>query len=109
MSRSLGREAEDSAAIFLADQGYTILKRRYKSRSGEIDIVALDGDVLVMVEVKMRTAGEAEFAVDAAKQAHIRASAAEYLVFVGEPNRTVRYDVIAIDRTGIRHHVDAFR
>jgi len=50
----LGRRAERIAAIYLQAKGYKILERRFKTRQGEIDIIALKHDILVFVEVKAR-------------------------------------------------------
>ncbi len=47
-----GAEYEELASEYLKNLGYLILKRNYRCRTGEIDIIALDGDVLVFVEVK---------------------------------------------------------
>ncbi|MEE9291257.1 MAG: YraN family protein [Alphaproteobacteria bacterium] len=49
-----GRRAEALAALFLACKGYRIVKRSYRTRAGEIDIVAERGKTLAMVEVKYR-------------------------------------------------------
>jgi len=50
-----GRRAETMAAILLTLKGYKILQRRYKTKLGEIDIIAKRGNVLAMVEVKQRS------------------------------------------------------
>jgi len=109
--RRLGADAEDRAAAFLSDLGYTIVKRGYKASRGEIDILALDGDTLVVVEVKERTrAGvRAEESITEAKAKRLAAAARQYLQAVGELDRGVRFDVVCFDPTGVRHHVDAFR
>ena len=54
---ALGISGENLACDALARQGYAILARRYRTRVGEIDIVAQDGETLVFVEVKTRTSG----------------------------------------------------
>ena len=46
----IGRSAEDVAADFLTEHGLTVLLRNYRRRSGELDLVARDGDVLVVAE-----------------------------------------------------------
>jgi putative endonuclease len=107
--RAEGKEAEDRAANHLVEKGYTIVTRRFKSTRGEIDIVALDGEILVFVEVKMRRKGEApEWSVDERKVAHLRTAADEYLHKTEQYDRLVRFDMIAIDADGLRHHEDAF-
>jgi len=109
--RRLGADAEDRAAAFLSDLGYTIVKRGYKASRGEIDILALDGDVLVVVEVKERTREgvRAEESITEAKAKRLAAAARQYLQSVGELDRKLRFDVVCFDPTGVRHHVDAFR
>lgn len=106
-----GIAAEDRAAEYLIGLGYTIVTRRYKTRNGELDLVALDGETLVVVEVKERRAPGwiPEEGIDDKKVESISATLEHYLQAVGEPERTVRYDLIAIDRNGLRHHIDAFR
>jgi len=54
--RSLGRLGEDTAAAYLEAQGYTLLARNWRTRTGEIDIVAREGEWLVFVEVRSRRA-----------------------------------------------------
>lgn len=55
---SFGKHGEDLATSFLQKHGYKIIDRNFRTRGGEIDIVALDGNTLVYVEVKARTSGE---------------------------------------------------
>jgi putative endonuclease len=95
----------------LLDKGYTIVTRRYKASRGEIDLVALDGDVLVVVEVKQRTKPGymPEESVGPLKASRLGMAANEYLLSSGESNREVRFDLVCIDPDGVRHHVDAFR
>jgi putative endonuclease len=109
--RRLGADAEDRAAVYLIACGYTIVKRGYKGPSGEIDILALHDDVLVVVEVKERTkAGSPpEQSVTAAKARRLAAAARQYLQSVDELDREIRFDLICYDPSGVRHHVDAFR
>ena len=69
-----GKQGEDLAAAHLADNGYRILQRNYRSVFGEIDIVAEEGDTLVFVEVKSRRSeayGDAQLAVGPEKQRQI--------------------------------------
>ncbi|MGW2993823.1 YraN family protein, partial [Streptomyces sp. NPDC001193] len=56
--QALGRYGEELAARRLAEAGMTVIARNWRCRSGEIDIVARDGDALVVCEVKTRRAGE---------------------------------------------------
>src|SRR5262245_35597609 len=68
---AIGRSAEDLAADFLVEQGLTVLLRNYRRRSGELDLVARDGNVLVIAEVRTRSSdgfGGAAASVDGWKQ-----------------------------------------
>lgn len=59
-----GRAAEDAACVELARRGYRILWRNYRTRRGELDVVALDGEVLAIVEVRFRTRDDYGTAAD---------------------------------------------
>lgn len=109
--RGLGRAAEDAAASYLIAKGFTIVTRRYKARHGELDLVAMDGEMLVFVEVKHRTTPGArpEDAVGETKRRALVSAGQQYLAEVSEtPDRPVRFDLVAIDFEGIRHHQDIF-
>lgn len=95
----LGRLGEILAARYLSENGYEILKRNWRCRSGEADIVArsASADETVLVEVKTRR-GDSVFpeeAVDESKLARYRNISLEYLLQHGELD-AVRFDVIAI-------------
>jgi putative endonuclease len=108
--RAQGRAAEDRAAQYLLGLGYTIVTRRYQTRHGEIDIVALDGDTVVLVEVKERIASMVapEECVGERKKKRIRTAATKYLAGC-DPDTPIRYDLVAIDPSGLRHYPDAWR
>ncbi|MCA1562332.1 MAG: YraN family protein [Acidobacteria bacterium] len=97
--QKLGKSGEDLAVAELTRRGYAVLARRYRSRHGEIDIVALDGDTVVFVEVKARTTGEfgmASEAVTGWKQRRLTAMAVDYLARNRLTDRPCRFDVVAI-------------
>lgn len=77
-----GRAAEDAACTFLQARGLALLQRNYRVRGGEIDLVMVDGAVIVFVEVRARTSDTfmhpAE-SVDARKQRRIIHAAQRYL------------------------------
>lgn len=109
--RRVGAQAEDRAADYLLEKGYTIVTRRWSCRGGELDLVVLDEDVLVFVEVKARSGKwllPEEAINDVKKQRFITAVNA-YCFATEQTERPVRYDVIAIDDKGLRHFEDAFR
>ena len=93
---------EDLAADYLSSRGIRILERNFRSREAEIDIIGTDGERLIFVEVKARTAGEKSGsgfeAVGRAKQARICRCADYYMHEKGiDPFSTgIRFDVIDI-------------
>ena len=99
----LGRQGEDLACRELRRRGYAILARRFRTRHGEIDIVARDGDVLVFVEVKARSSrgfGGAVGAVTPRKRRQVMAMAQRYMARVGWAARPCRFDVVAVQADG---------
>ena len=118
----LGRQAEDLVAERLRRDGWRIVERNARTRTGELDLIALDGSVLVFVEVKAGRAGNAfgperpALAVDRAKQARLRRLAREWLASRSGLGgvRVLRFDVVGVlfDRGGrvadFEHVRDAF-
>ena len=97
--QSLGRYGEDLACRELRRRGYAILARRFRTRFGEIDIVAEDGGTLVFVEVKTRrnkAFGGATSAVNAAKQRRLVNMARSYLLGVAGGAPPCRFDVVGV-------------
>ena len=98
--QQLGKLGEDLAVEELERRGYAILARRYRTRCGEIDIVAQDGDTLVFVEVKARATVEFGIAAEAVtrhKQLQLVRMATDYLARFEGPAGPCRFDVVAID------------
>ncbi len=98
--RRLGEEAEKLAACHLAAQGWRILERNYRSPLGEIDIVAQEGDELVIVEVRAKRGdshGTAAESVTTAKAARLRDLAESYVQQLQPPPVSYRVDVIALE------------
>ncbi len=95
---SLGERGENVAARFLRDKGLKVLLRNYRCPLGEIDIIARDGDVLVFVEVKTRTADEPtpEDQVNHHKQHQLSKVAKTYLSRYGAAQPPARFDVVAV-------------
>lgn len=99
--QELGILGEELAAAALTARGYAVLARRYRTRHGEIDIVAEDGGTIVFVEVRARASGAfggAAESVTEAKKRKVTAMAVEYLARHRITNRPCRFDVVAIDR-----------
>lgn len=97
---ALGRYGEDLAARLLTDAGMSVLERNWRCRVGEIDIVARDGDALVICEVKTRRAGAFEHpmaAVTPAKADRLRRLAELWLArHGGPPPGGVRIDLVGV-------------
>ena len=94
-----GSAAEESAARFLERNGLAIVARNYRTRFGEIDLIAREGETLVFVEVRLRAndrcGGGAE-SIGARKRARIEAAARQYLALIRrEP--PCRFDVVTLD------------
>ena len=98
--QALGKSGEDLAVEELEQRGYAILDRRYRTRHGEIDIVARDGETVVFVEVKLRLTAEFGTSAEAVtpwKQRRLVSMATDYLVRHQLQDRPCRFDVVAID------------
>ena len=93
-----GSMAEDKAARLLERHGLAIIARNYRTRLGEIDLVARDGDVLVFVEVRMRASdryGGAAETITPGKRRRIESAARHFLAGLGrEP--PCRFDVVTV-------------
>lgn len=98
-SRGAGADWETVAGKFLRREGYRILERNFRTRSGEIDFVAMDGDVLCFIEVKGRRGigfGRPEEAVGPEKQRRIFRCAEWYLSLHRDAAPRRRFDVVAL-------------
>ena len=113
----LGRDGELAAEVALCRAGLRILDRRFRLRIGEIDLIALDSDIVVFIEVKARrgsgygTPGEA---VGSVKRRRIARVAAAWLQRRGWLERRCRFDVVEVHAgpDGVErvvHVADAFR
>ena len=114
--RKTGSRYEEKAAAYLAEQGLTVLERNFRSRTGEIDIIARDGACYVFCEVKYRYdegSGDPAEAVDGRKQQILFHTAMWYMRKQGLGEDTpCRFDVIAMTGAGdglrVRWIRDAF-
>jgi putative endonuclease len=103
--QSLGKSGEDLACGELERRGYAILARRYRSRFGEIDIIARCNEVIVFVEVKARAGDDFGGGADAVtpwKQRRIAKMALDYLSRHNLHDKPCRFDVVAVDVTNGR-------
>ena len=95
----LGRRGEELAALFLESQDMVVLSRNWRCSEGELDIVATDGDRLVVCEVKTRsstTYGKPAEAVDYEKATRIRRLAHRWRAAHQLPYCDTRFDLISV-------------
>lgn len=93
-----GKGAEARAAQYLQTQGLKIIERNFRSRYGEIDLIARDGDTLIFVEVRARQSsafGGAAASITAAKQEKITRTAQHYLTTLRHTPRC-RFDAVLL-------------
>lgn len=105
---SLGQRGEARAARYLKRKGYRILEMNYKAPTAEVDIVAMDKDVLVFVEVKTRkdlSHGSPLEAVGPKKQGKLREAALYYMGRLKQ-QPLARFDVISIVKRGWRSEIE---
>ena len=110
----LGKRGEEMAVQYLTEKGYEILERNWRNTHKEIDIIAKDGECLVVVEVKARQSdeyGDPDNAVTRQKQWRLISAANAYL-FQNKLDSDTRFDIISIvfkdDEPIIEHIEDAF-
>lgn len=103
----LGKAGEALACGLLINNGYKILARNYKTKLGEVDIIAEDNDTICFVEVKARTTakfGLPQEAISRAKQRQIAKAALIFLKQRNLLNRNARFDVVSITRSSFGEH-----
>ena len=108
---ALGKTGEDLAVAELERRGYAIVARRWRNRTGEIDIIARDGETLVFVEVKAREDhdfGDAAESVTMRKRRTIVRLAKAYVVEQRWIDRPCRFDVVTIHRDAGRSVVTVY-
>ncbi len=112
---SFGRRGEDLAASYLAKKGLLLVERNVRTPYGEIDLILLDGEVVVFTEVKTRSAstfGGPRSAVNSKKRRRISMAAQSFLIRKGWQDRAARFDIVGIvmadSEPCIDHLADAF-
>ena len=111
----LGLKGQESAIVFLQAKGYKILETNYRTRAGEIDIIATFGNYIIFIEVKLRTGfsyGHPCEAVNTNKQGKIIKTALHYIADNCLNDKDFRFDVIELlQKDGqlyANHIIDAF-
>ncbi|MEG0910690.1 MAG: YraN family protein [Ruthenibacterium sp.] len=98
-TQMLGGKGEQKVAAHYRKQGYAVVAQNYRTRQGEIDIIARKGNVLVLIEVKTRSkntiAAPCEF-VTPAKQRKLILAAQAYLQEINDDTLCVRFDVAEV-------------
>lgn len=95
-----GRRGEDEAAAYLQKNGYRVLERNWKKHHAEIDIIAIEGDILVFIEVKTRFSdeyGKPEEAMTPWKVKTLERAAYEYKLYHPELPDGLRIDFVGVD------------
>ena len=112
----LGEEGESLACDELEKLGYTIIERRYRTRFGEIDVIANDQGTVVFVEVKTKTDctfSDPVESVTKQKQRRLVSMAEQYVAYQRLDDTPCRFDVVAVDSSvtpsQITIYKDAFR
>ncbi len=94
-----GQEGEEAAVVYLKKNGYRIIEKNFRSKLGEIDIIAEQGGTLVFIEVKARANhefGHPFIAVTSAKQRKIIQVARSFLAKHHLADRPSRFDVMGL-------------
>ena len=107
-----GKRGEQVAADFLERHGYAILARNYRFKRAEIDIIAQKENLMLFIEVKLRSStrfGFPEETVSEAQAARIALAAEEYLETHDCSSKLIRFDILAISPVGNRFRVEHFK
>ncbi|NQU85912.1 MAG: YraN family protein [Mariniphaga sp.] len=109
--KEIGEKGETLAALYLADLGYLIKERNWYFGHNEIDIIAMDGNELVIVEVKARTSDRYEHPSEAVSKQKIRhiIEAAEGYIQEFEIDMETRFDVITVIFSGQDYELEHFK
>lgn len=110
--QEIGKKGESIAVRYLKKQGYKIVEQNYRSKVGEIDIIARDKKTLVFVEVKTRSSrsfGSPKWAVTPKKQKAISMTALYYLKMTNQTGANARFDVVSILARGEAPEIELVR
>lgn len=110
-TKSIGDRGEKLARRYLWLHGYRVIEKNYRSRHGEIDIIARKGKYIVFVEVKTRKEenvsrfGRPARAVDHEKRQHLRYAVREYMR-KSNSDKHPRIDIIEVYLSGKKHRIE---
>jgi putative endonuclease len=107
-----GKKGEEQAAVALENAGMTIIAKNFRSKFGEVDIVAIDGETVVFIEVKTWSAYGLEdlrHSLDFRKQRKIIKTAKFFLSENRKYSKmAIRFDVVFVKKNSISHIASAF-
>ena len=109
-NKQKGNNGESLATEYLAEKGYSIIKRNYRIRNAEIDIIAEKDGTVAFIEVKYRknnALGTPAEAVNTAKQKKIITAAMSFIAENGD-DKDYRFDVCEVTPKGVNHIENAF-
>lgn len=95
-----GKKGEGLALACLKRQGYKIIEKNYKTKQGEVDIIANDKDCISFIEVRSRNTerfGAPEYSINREKQNQIAKIALSYIKRYGLEDRDCRFDIVCIE------------
>ena len=106
-SYQTGIEGEEQAREYLIKKGYSIEEERYKTKFGEIDIIASKEDLIISVEVKKRLSIEdSYYSISIRQKKRIIRTFKEYLIKNDDKEKYKRFDVILIDKSNKLEHIE---
>ena len=108
---NIGMKGQRIAEEYLIKQDIKIISHNYRTKYGEIDLIALDGEYIVFIEVKYRSSlkyGSPAESVGFYKQQKIIKTAQYYLCEYEQYNKYIRFDIIEILGKSINHIKNAF-
>jgi putative endonuclease len=111
LKRHAGSGGEDVASAWLEAQGYRVVERNWRCRSGEVDLIVRRGSLTVFVEVKERRSGSHGRGLEAVtwtKRRRVVRAARLYAAARGLTDTDLRFDVVSVDGREVRHEPGAF-
>ncbi len=110
--QKLGKKGEELAGTYLEKMGYQVLEQNYRTRLGEIDLIAKHGESIVFVEVKTRRSdsyGSPRLAITPQKQKKLSVAALAYLKSRQKMEAKARFDVVVVKTAGGRPEIEVIQ
>ena len=98
--KELGKWGEEQAKQYLLRLGFKLLNQNWKNRTGELDLIMLDQEILVFIEVRTKSStrfGSSIESITPQKKKKLKIMANHYLQYKNYWDKEVRFDLIAID------------